>query len=173
MATLLTTNDKQMRFGRLVIRNANGSQLVPLPVQVEAQYWSGAPTNAFITNTQDSCTSIATNNEAMGNFTNNLTACETAITAVSALSSGRSTLMLAAPGSGNSGSVDLTVNLSAGTSGTTCTTVGGATVPATGANRTYLQGNWTGINYDQNPTARAAFGVFRGAEEIIFVRENY
>jgi hypothetical protein len=164
---------KPMRFGRLAIRNANGSQLVPLPVQVEAQYWSGAPTNAFITNTQDSCTSIATNNEAMGGFTNNLAACETAITAVSAFSNGRSRLMLAAPGSGNNGSVDLTVNLSAATSGTTCTTVGGATVPATGANRTYLQGNWTGVNYDQNPTARATFGVFKGAEEVVFVRENF
>jgi MSHA biogenesis protein MshQ len=166
-------NGKQMRFGRLAIRNANGSLLVPLPAQVEAQYWSGAPTNAFITNTADSCTAIATNNVEMSNFTNNLAACETANTAVTAFSSGRSILTLAAPGAGNNGSVDLAVNLSGAISGTTCTTVGGGTVPAAGANRAYLQGNWTGGAYNQNPSARATFGVFKGPEEVIFIRENF
>ena len=46
---------KPMRFGRLAIRNANGSGLLPLLVLVEAQYWSGS---AFITNTLDSCSTI-------------------------------------------------------------------------------------------------------------------
>ena len=172
----LTTNDKQMRFGRLVIRNANGSQLVPLPVLVEAQYWSGAPMNTFITNTQDSCTSIAAANETMANYTANLSGsptCETAMGGGGTLSSGRRTLLLAAPGSGNSGSVDVTVNLGASASGNTCTTQGGAPGSATTANLPHLQGNWTGGAYDANPTARAAFGVFRGAEEVVFVRENF
>jgi MSHA biogenesis protein MshQ len=172
----LTTNDKQMRFGRLVIRNVNGSQLVPLPVQVEAQYWSGAPTNAFITNAQDSCTSIASANDAMGSYTSNLSGsptCETAISGGGTLSAGRKTLQLAAPGSGNNGSVDLAVNLGASASGNTCTTLGGAPVSATTANLPHLQGNWTGGAYNVNPSARATFGVFKGAEEIIFVRENF
>jgi MSHA biogenesis protein MshQ len=161
---------KGMRFGRLAIRNANGSQLVALPVPLETQYWNGT---AFITNDADNCTTIATNNVAMSNFTNNLAACETANTAVSAFTKGRSTLTLAAPGSGNNGSVDLAVNLSAASSGTTCTTVGGGTVPAAGANRAYLQGNWTGGAYDQNPSARATFGVYKGSDEVIFIRENF
>jgi MSHA biogenesis protein MshQ len=172
----LTTNDKQMRFGRLVIRNVNGSQLVPLPVQVEAQYWSGAPTNAFITNAQDSCTSIASANDAMGSYTSNLSGsptCETAISGGGTLSAGRKTLQLAAPGSGNNGSVDLAVNLGASASGNTCTTLGGAPVSATTANLPHLQGNWTGGAYNVNPSARATFGVFKGAEEVIFVRENF
>jgi MSHA biogenesis protein MshQ len=172
----LTTNDKQMRFGRLVIRNANGSQLVSLPVQIEAQYWSGAPTNAFITNTQDSCTSIASANDAMGNYTGNLSGsptCETAISGGGTLSAGRRTLRLAAPGSGNNGSVDLTVNLGASASGNTCTTVGGAPGSATTANLLHLQGNWTGGAYNVNPSARATFGIFKGVEEVIFVRENF
>jgi hypothetical protein len=50
---------------------------------------------------------------------------------------------------------------------------GGGTVSAAGANRSYLQGNWTGATYDQNPNARAAFGTFKGAEEVIFIRENF
>ncbi|MBI2296625.1 MAG: hypothetical protein HYU76_11490 [Betaproteobacteria bacterium] len=50
------SSGKPMRFGRLTIRNANGSQLVPLPVLMEAQHWNGT---AFITNTADGCTAIA------------------------------------------------------------------------------------------------------------------
>jgi len=165
-----------MRFGRLVIRNANGSQLLPLLVQVEAQYWSGAPTNAFITNTLDNCTSIASADVAMGNYTANLSGsptCETAISGGGALNMGRKTLQLAAPGSGNNGSVNLTVNLAAAASGSTCTTQGGAPGSATTDNSPHLQGNWTGANYDQNPTARATFGVSSGANEVIFTRENF
>jgi len=142
---------------------------------VEAQYWSGAPTNAFITNTLDNCTTVASANETMDPYTGNLSGsptCETAISGGGALNMGRRTLLLAAPGSSNSGSVNLTVNLGAA-SGNTCTTQGGAEGSATTANSPYLQGNWTGVNYDQNPTARATFGVSRGAEEVIFVRENF
>jgi hypothetical protein len=169
---------KAARFGRLVLRNANGSQLVPLPVQVEAQYWgyTNPPTNTvldFITNGADNCTAIANDNLAMSAFAGNLVACETAVSEAGTLSAGRRMLLLAAPGSANDGGVTLTANLGAAASGTTCTTVGGAAVPAAGANRAYLQGNWSGANYDQNPAARATFGVFKGAEEVIFIRENF
>jgi MSHA biogenesis protein MshQ len=174
----LTTNDKQMRFGRLALKNANGSQLVALPVSMEAQYWgyTNPPTNTvlgFITNTADSCTAIANNNVAMSGFTSRLAACETAVNGAGTLSSGRKTLLLPAPGSANDGSVLLTINLGNATSGTTCTTVNGAAVSAAGASRTYLQGNWTGATYTQNPNARATFGVFKGADEVIYMRENF
>jgi hypothetical protein len=167
------SSGKSQRFGRLTIRNANGSQLLPLFVQVEAQYWPGAPTNAFITNTLDNCTAIASANDAMGNYTGNLSACETAISGGGTLSAGRRTLVLAAPGSGNTGSVNLTVNLGASASGSTCTTLGGSQVSATTANLPHLQGNWSGGAYNQNPSARATFGISRGAEEVVFVRENF
>src|SRR5437773_11128404 len=160
----------KIRFGRLALRNASGSQLVRLPVPLETQYWNGT---AFITNDADNCTTLATNNVAMSNFTSNLAACETANTAVSAFARGRSILTLAAPGSANNGSVDLAVNLGLASSGTTCTTVGGGTVPAAGANRAYLQGNWTGGAYNVNPSARATFGVYKGSDEVIFIRENF
>jgi len=165
-----TTNDKDVRFGRLRLGNANGSQLVPLSVPMETQYWNGS---GFITNTADSCTTIAATNVAMSNFTQNLAACETAISVSGAFSAGRKTPQLAAPGSGNNGSVDLTVNLGSTGSGTTCTSVGGAPVPVAGANLLFLRGNWTGGAYDQNPAARASFGIYRGAEEVIFIRENF
>ncbi|MDH3287714.1 MAG: hypothetical protein OEP48_08350 [Betaproteobacteria bacterium] len=169
-------NGKPMRFGRLRIGNANGSQLTPLPVLVEVQYYSGPPGNAFVTNTDDSCTALAASNVAMSNFTPNLAPspnCKTAITGVSAFSAGRSTLTLAAPGSGNEGTVDLTVNLGSTGSGTTCTSVGGGPTPVSGSNIWFLKGNWTGGAFDKDPSARATFGVFQGAEEVIFTRENF
>jgi len=112
----------------------------------------------------------------MGNYTGNLSGsptCETAINGGGALSAGRGILILATPGAGNDGSVALTMNLGATASGSTCTTQGAAPVSATTANLPHLQGNWGGGAYDVNPSARATFGVYRGAEEVIDVRENF
>lgn len=162
-------NGKQMRFGRLRLGNANGSQLLPLPLQMQAQYWNSAGT-AFITNTADSCTTIAAANIALGNYQRNLNACETSVTA-SSFSGGRATVLMGAPGSGNSGSVDLTVNLGASGSGSSC--IAGVPTAVTGANRAHLQGNWSGGAYDQNPSSRATFGIYKGSEEIIYIRENF
>ena len=169
-----TTNDKDMRFGRLAIRNANGSQLVALPMLVETQYWNGS---SFITNTADSCTAIAATNIAMSNYTPNLNACETSLT-VSVFASGRATALLSAPGSANNGSVILTPNLGSSGSGNTC--IAGVSTLVTGASRAYLLGQWDvvdqggdGLLFDDNPAARATFGVFKGAEEVIFIRENF
>ena len=52
-AVKLTT--ARMRFGRLKISNAHGSELLNLPVPLVTQFWNG---NAFVTNTDDSCTSV-------------------------------------------------------------------------------------------------------------------
>lgn len=167
-------NSKQMRFGQLAIRNANGSQLVALPMLVETQHWNGF---SFITNTADSCTAIAATNIAMSNYTPNLNACETSLT-VSVFASGRATALLSAPGSANNGSVILTPNLGSSGSGNTC--IAGVSTPVTGASRAYLLGQWDAVDqggdgflYDDNPSARATFGVFKGAEEVIFIRENF
>lgn len=167
-----------IRYGRLRLGNANGSHLVPLPVRMEAQYWgyTNPPANTvlgWITNTSDHCTAVANNNVAMSTFSGNLVACETAISGGGTMSGGRRTLILATPGGANDGAVVLTANLTAAPSGTTCVVVGGGTVAAAGANRTYLQGNWSGAAHDDNPAARATFGVFKGAGEVIFIRENF
>jgi len=171
-------NGKSMRFGRLAISNANGSQLVPLLVRLETQYWSGPPSNAFITNAADSCTTLAGTNITMGNFQGNLgplASCKTNINANVTFAAGRGNLQLTAPGSGNGGSVDLTVQLGSGAFGSNSCVSPGSPPPqaTTGANRAYLQGNWTGGLFTQDPTGRASFGQFRGAEEVIFIRENF
>jgi MSHA biogenesis protein MshQ len=141
----------ELRYGRLRLTNANGSQLVPLPLPMEAQYWAGAA--GFVTNVADNCTTVATASIGLGTYTGNLAAGETALSGGGTLTAGRRTLLLSAPGSANDGSVILTANL--------------------GATHSYLQGNWTGAAYDDNPTARATFGTFKGAGEVIFMRENF
>jgi len=176
--TIAFDSGNQFRYGRLRIGNANGSQLVPLPVPMETQYYSGAPANAFFTNTADNCTTLAGTNITMGNFQGSLgplASCKTNMNANITFTAGRGNLLLTAPGSANGGSVDLTLQLGTGAFGSTsCVTPGSPPPQATnGANRAYLQGNWTGGNFDQNPTGRAAFGVFKGAEEVIFIRENF
>jgi uncharacterized protein DUF6701 len=169
---LFSGGNNGMRFGRLAIRNANGSQLVPLPVPLETQYWSGT---AFVTNAADSCTALAGSNILLSNprggFTVPPGSCTTSASNPVSFSNGRGNLVMAKPSGGAVGSVDLTVNLGTTASGNTC--VGGSSVAHSAANKTYLQGAWTGGAYNVNPSARATFGVYRGSDEVIFIRENF
>lgn len=159
------------RYGRLRLSNAFGSELLDLPIPAEAQYWNGT---VFVTNTADNCTTIAATNIAMSNYLPKLSACETAISIGSRLNAGKSNLKLVKPGAGNNGSVYLTVNLGTTATGQTCVAPLPATQQATmAANQSYLQGKWTGASYDQNPHARATFGVYKNANEFIYMREMY
>ncbi len=156
----------EFRFGLLHLTPAYGSELLKLPVPLEARYWDGV---RWATNTADQCTALSTTAIAMGNYQKNLVACTTAITAGTAtLVNGRTTLTLAKPGSGYSGSVDLTLQLGASASGQTCSTVGGAAASATAASLPWLLG---GATFDQNPSTRASFGQYHSP--LIFNRENY
>jgi hypothetical protein len=92
------------------------------------------------------------------------------------LSNGRAILLLQPPGNLNNGSVLLTANLSAAASGQACTAINGGTpvVPAAGADKTYLRGNWVSSgSYTSDPSARATFGTVKGADEVIYMRENF
>ena len=88
-----------------------------------------------------------------------------------AVVAGKGNLKLSAPGKNNNGSVNLAVNLSAAAAGSTCIT--GSSQAATAVNSTHLQGSWTGAGYDQNPAARATFGLYRNAEKFVYMRENF
>lgn len=57
------SNGAEMRYGRLRINNTYGSELLPLPVRVFAQYWNGT---AFATNTADHCTQTVSGNFTLG-----------------------------------------------------------------------------------------------------------
>lgn len=159
---------KEMRFGRLRLTGASGSPVLPLRVPFEAQYWTGT---FFATNTLDSCTAIATGNVGMGNYIGNLDSGETSVTSVTPLTSGRGAIVLGAPGAGNNGSVDLAINLGDGAAASACPAFAPST--ASPGNQPWLRSQWCGASHDRDPAARARFGIRPGADERIFMRENY
>jgi hypothetical protein len=162
----------EFRYGRLRLANANGSQLANLPVLMELQYRNSV--GAFITNAADSCTSVASQAVSM-TFAPNLVPspnCKTLLSGGGQFSSGRRTLVLSAPGNNNQGAATLTVNLNGAGATTTCT-VAGVPAAAQNAAQPWLQGNWTTPTFTQDASARATFGAFPGAGEVIFIRENF
>lgn len=160
------SNTTRIRHGRIKLGNVHGSEFLTLPIPFALQYYNAG---SWVSNTLDTCTTLNASDFALVfpvASGNHLAACETALS----LTGTAPTLQprLAAPGSGNDGWADLTLNLGATASGSTCTTVGGPPVPATTANRPWLQ-----FPANTNPTARATFGKFQNANEFIYLRENY
>jgi MSHA biogenesis protein MshQ len=168
---VFTGLSKSMRFGRLQLGAASGSQLVALSLPLEAQYWNGT---AFVTNAADNCTSLSAANVGLGNFVG-LASGDTTPAVAGAFSSGRKTVTLSPPGGNKVGTVDVVLNLNAAAGAlNSCTAIAPPPAP-TAAGLAHLRGRWCppGPNYDRDATARARFGVYRGAEEVIFIRENY
>ncbi|MBW8365789.1 MAG: LamG domain-containing protein [Rhizobium sp.] len=160
----------QIRFGQLVMSNALGSELLGLPVPIETRYWNGS---GFALNTTDFCTQLSASNVSLTNWRRNLNACETSVSLSGRFNKGRGSLRLSAPGVNNTGSADLTVQLGAVASGSTC--VAGVVTPAVAASQSWLQGHWSGtpVQYDQDPAARASFGLHRDSKPLIYLREMY
>lgn len=158
------TADSKVRYGKLSIPNVYGSELLPLAVPVEAKYWNGS---SYVRNQQDSCTTIPASSIAMGNYKNNLAACETQLAYTSGtgkLTNGVSkTLRLSTPGAGNNGTVDLTLSLgsvSPSPKDKTCTSAAETSAIASGL-------AWFGAN----TTSRATFGIYK--TPVIYIRENF
>lgn len=171
LANIAFDQSNEFRFGVLKLGSAYGSELINLAVPVELQYWNGS--NTFVTNTDDSCTSLPTSSLALGTYRGNLAACETAPGSASVVfTNGRGLLRMLPPGSGNAGSVDATVNLGAVAAGQQCPAVGVAASAAVTAGMPWLQGKRAaGTTYNQNPVARISFGQYRSP--LIHLREVY
>jgi len=148
----------EFRYGQLKLFNAYGSDLLNLPVPIQTQYWNGT---SFVTNTADNCTALSTNNVK-------LTTPPAGVSAtVGAFASGVGSLTLSPPTSATYAAVNLCVDLGVDP-------VGGTVCTATIANLPYLQSLWApGTNYNNDPGARATFGVYKGTNEFIYLRENY
>lgn len=137
-----------VRSGRLRLANAHGSERLPLKIPLAAEYFDGA---VFRTNSADNCTGFTASQLTLSNWQRNLNPGETAPVAGTfplTLASGLASITLSAPGVGNSGSVDLTLD-----------------VPA------WLEFDWAGTVGD--PKARATFGIFRAPGPLIYRRERY
>jgi hypothetical protein len=147
---------KSVRFGRIAVGNAHGSELASLAMPLYAEYWNGI---AFTPHAADSgCTSIPVGALSLAATPPGLPT--TVSIASDPLSAGEAGLGLSAPGQGNRGTVDVQANLGAG----------GAVVP-------WLRYDWPadgmdGI-FDDDPVGRATFGIFAGDDPVIFRREVY
>lgn len=157
MPTTAVASASQYRYGRLFVANSYGSELLPLSVPIEAQYWNGL---AYQRNQLDSCTVIPATAVEMRNYRMNLTACETQLSGTGTVGNGKASLNLSKPGAGNSGSVELSVNLNVAT-GSTCNSA-----TASGAGNAAVP--WFG---NSNPSARATFGIYKSP--VIYLRENF
>ena len=152
--------------GRLRLLNANGSNILDLPMAMRAEYWQSAA-NGWQTNSSDTCTVATLAFAAVGPFDTSKTCawdtgnpgasgkgCATVSTAAKqylesgvAGFAGNFNLWLRAPTDASSGAMDVTAN-----------------VPA------WMQFNWTGTV--GNPNARATFGVSKSGK-LIHQREMY
>ena len=146
----------QFYQGRLRLANAAGSELLPMPAALTAQYWNG---QGWFTNTADQCTTISapTLTFFAQSADNQLASGETTASFSSTLVAGNGNLVLSAPGSGHYGYLNLSV-----------------------AAPVWLKYNWDGIDQggdgdwlDDNPSARAIFGRRQGSNKVIIRREMY
>ena len=154
----------QLRFGRLNIGNAFGSELVNLQLPVTAQYYDSV-TNDFIASAGDTCTALTitpVGPPTWGHFNfssykGSLNAGETT-PSLSIFNNGAATLTMSAPGLGNQGSVLVTPLLMSGVL----------------LEQPWLQFDWDGDgNHDNDPTATATFGIYSGNDSTIYLRELY
>jgi len=164
--TALTSGGIAFRYGRLAVIPAHGSELLALPVPIEAQYYKDG---FYVRSQGDACTTIDSKSIVMRNFKGNLTACETFMSGIYSANNGLVTAKLAAPkvgsdGRPNVGSVDLEVNLSSAAPGeSTCQSNAGAVGAGNGDKL-----DWFGTT---DPVGRASFGIYKAP--IIYMRESF
>lgn len=149
---------KAMRWGRLALENAYGPELAALSVPLLLQSFNGS---AFVPNSLDSCTSLPVAQLAMtsafgtvaapGPLRVNALNPNTTTATLGGFSGGIGSLTLSPPGNGGDGYVDLRANLAA--------------LP-------WLRFDWNGNGvHDNDPTARASFGIHKGRPRLIYQRE--
>ena len=146
-----------LRFGRLRLENAVGSEKLDLPIPLQVQYWGGT---AFQVNSADNCTSLAAANLTLGDHFGGIDATNMGSGNISlggafAAGVGSLTLTKPTPAPASAGAVTVTVNLTAEA-------------------KSYLKGNWAVPTYTADPRSRAAFGLFGSQpRQFIYFRENY
>jgi len=150
-----TGNEKKHYWGRLTLNNTHGSEQISLAVPSYTEYFNG--TN-FTTNISDSCTLLNISQLTFNGGISPVTVgsgTSTASIANSPLLQGQANLSLSAPGSGNTGFVDIRSNTFI-------------------TSNSWLAYDWDGNGiYDNSPSAKATFGIYKGSGKIIYFREVY
>lgn len=159
----------EVRYGRMRLQNVFGSELISLTMPMLAEYFDGT---SFVRNSDDNLTPLAISNLSLSNNVESaqvdgdiqvLAGQTSQIDATvfnNPLALGDANLVFCPPGNpactptaGNSGYIDVTLNLSA---------------------YPYLQYNWdTLLPGDENPQGRASFGIYDGNSRQIYYRRIY
>jgi hypothetical protein len=159
-------------YGRMRMNNANGSELLPLTITLNTQYYNGS---VFVPNTADNCTVLPVGSVGEGNYFGNIVA-GTVTPSIGTLTfvGGANTLVLSKPGAGKTGALDLVLNLENTNTPVSCFAIAGVSA-TTGANLTYLHDikSCSSPSYSQDPTAHATFGIYNNNPNSIYLRENY
>ena len=139
-----------LRYGRLLALPAQGPENRDLSMTLQAQQWNGD----FVLNGDDQCSTYLATAMTLSSYTDGLALGETTVTlpvVSTVLLAGRENNpppTLSAPGIGNEGSVLVEF-----------------AVPS------WLQFDWSGSG-DEDPSARATFGRFRGHDRVMIWRET-
>ncbi|WP_428607793.1 DUF6701 domain-containing protein [Sedimenticola sp.] len=165
-----TPTGVELRYGRMAMQNAQGSELLPLRVPLQVEYYAGAA-SGFVVNGADTCTAgvTLTLSEPVGQVViaggSRNTAIYASATDAGAYSasdlSDLSLLLVQPPLAG-----DFNLNLQAPGQGNT----GSARVEVDAPS--WLEYTWSGTAME-DPSAKATFGVFSRPGGLIYQRETY
>ena len=148
---ITSTTGVNIRFGRAYLENSFGPETANLPQPFSTQYLNAS--GSYVVNDQDSCTNYDASNILLTSGTLNKASTGVS-TAIGQLDSGETRAMfLTAPGAGNQGTINVEYNI-----------------------YDWLQYDWSwnGVDakvFNENPSAKATFGLFRGNDRIIYQRE--
>ena len=159
------------RFGRLNIGTAVGSELLPISIPFQAEYFDGI---GFVLNVDDDCTLIDDVAPANGVpdlvLDNNIetTVIDGSIQICAAGGTSTFTLANTTLAGGNSG-------LSFSAPGTSCIGYSDVTLDLPTLGIDYLQYDWLveDGSYDDDPKGRIDFGIFEGPSSYIYIREPW
>lgn len=158
-----------LRYGRLRLQNAIGSQQRNLSLPLQAQYWDGS---VYQINTLDSCTRISSSNISFGNYRNMIPADAVVLNSPITLNQGQALITLRKPTLARSGSYDLALALGNAATDASCLSWAPSPAAGSGASLSHLRWPWCGTASDRDPSARASFGLYTGTDAIIYQREN-
>ncbi|PKG99468.1 DUF6701 domain-containing protein [Paraglaciecola sp. MB-3u-78] len=150
---ITSTASINIRFGRAALKNSFGPETESFRLHLSAQYLNAS--DRYVVNKQDSCTKYDADNIELtsGTLEKELTGVNVV---VGQLEEGKTQkILLTAPGAGKQGTINVEYDI-----------------------YSWLEydWNWNGIDariLDQDPSATATFGLFRGNDKINHIREIY
>jgi|GEM_PF-1572315 len=146
LPVLLPATGTSIRYGRLALENAYGPETMALQIPFEAQIWNGS---RFTRHTDENCWAYNTADAVVTDTPPNTTVNAKSGTMTNGIAESDEELLLTSPSAGNTGSVMVEYP-----------------VPV------YWQDDYDGDGTNENPSAIATFGVYRGHDRVIYWQER-